>query len=582
MAEISLPISHTHSHPEPHPEPHGHNHGGSCSAEGSHVQAADAPGAGPKVYLETFGCQMNELDSQLVTSQLRGLGYRFTNDWKTADVILYNTCSVREQAENKALSRVGIVGMMKNDRPEIVLGVMGCMAERDGADMIRRHPQIDVLCGPGELDKMPMLIDNIRKTKIQDRSFARRAGGDKAFAQSAQIALQGNTTRRSATLSAAEDTLEALDLARSFTPSEQGAVGEDGAVLGNPRTAYVRITRGCNKFCTYCVVPNTRGAEVHRHPDAIVEECRKLAAAGVIEITLLGQTVNHYHYDLAQAVRGEAGHWQPQVGTVISPNKGTGGPSPVFSPTTVSFAQLLRRIHDEVPGVLRLRFVTNYPRDFGNDILETIRDCPRICRYLHLPVQSGSDRVLAKMNRGYRVAQYMDLIARVREYLPDVELATDIIVGYPGETEEDFQATAALMRHCRYKNSYIFKYSPRPGTAAYDSTVDDISDEVKRRRNQDLLTLQNEIGIAVNQAYLGKTVEVLVEGVSRRGERAANAADTKVTLGWAKPVEVTQLSGRTGGDIIVFFEGDPALVGKIVKVKIGKAVPLAIFGERVE
>ncbi len=573
MADLSLPLA---SLPALAPT----QAGGGCATSGSKVHAPSG-GSGPSVYLETFGCQMNELDSQLVTSQLRGLGYRFTSDWKTADVVLYNTCSVREQAENKALTRVGWIGVLKQERPEIVLGVMGCMAERDGADMVRRHPQIDVLCGPGELDKMPMLIDNIRKTKIAERPFGLKAKHDKSFAGAAQIALQGNTTRRSATLSAAEDTLEALDLSRSFAPHEPGAVGEDGAPLGNPRTAYVRITRGCNKFCTYCVVPNTRGAEVHRHPDAIVEECRKLAAAGVIEITLLGQTVNHYHYDLSRAARGSDGAWQPQVGTVISPNKGTGGPSPVFSPITVSFAQLLRRIHDEVPGVLRLRFVTNYPRDFGNDILEVIRDCPRICRYLHLPVQSGSDRVLAKMNRGYRVAHYVDLIERVRRYLPDAELATDIIVGYPGETEEDFQKTMDLMRFCRYKNSYIFKYSPRPGTAAYDATVDDVPEETKKSRNQALLALQNEIGIEVSRAYVGKTVEVLVEGVSRKGEKAANAADKNVVLGWAKPEVEIQLTGRTGGDIIVLFPGDPALVGQIVKVKIESAAPIAVFGVRV-
>lgn len=553
--------------------------GGCCQISASSMHTAETPGAqsGPSVYLETFGCQMNELDSQLVTSQLRGLGYRFTADWKTADVILYNTCSIREQAENKALSRVGLVGELKLERPGIVLGVMGCMAERDGADMIRRHPQIDVLCGPGDLDKMPMLIDNIRKTRISDRPFALRARHEKGFAKAAQIALQGDTTRRSATLSAAEDTLEALDLSRSFTPGESGAVGEDGALLGNPRSAYVRITRGCNKFCTYCVVPNTRGAEVHRHPDAIVEECRKLAESGVIEITLLGQTVNHYHYDLAQAVRGEGGYWQPQVGTVISPNRGTGGPSPVFSPTTTSFAQLLRRIHDEVPALLRLRFVTSYPRDFGDDILETIRDCPRICRYIHLPVQSGSDRVLARMNRGYRTAQYRDLIERVRRHLPDAELATDIIVGYPGETEEDFAETVELMRFCRFKNSYIFKYSPRPGTVAF-GIVDDVPDETKKARNQALLALQNEIGIEVNRAYPGKTVEVLVEAVSRRGQKAANAAAANVTLGWSKPEETTQLTGRTKGDIIVLFDGDPSLVGRIVPVKIERAAPLALFG----
>ncbi len=531
----------------------------------------DSPdGRGPTVYLETFGCQMNVLDSQLVTGQLRALGYRFIEDWKSADVVLYNTCSVREMAENKVWSRIGLVGKHKQARAAQgklpgVLGVIGCMAERDGTDMIRRHPQIDVLCGPGELDKVPMLIDNALRTAVDQR------GGVKA----AQVALQGNTHRRSGTLSAAQDELELVDLSRAFAADDTEAAG---------RSAYVRITRGCNKLCTYCVVPQTRGAEVHRPPDHIVEECRRLADAGVLEITLLGQTVNHYHFDTAAAVEVD-GVVQPQVGTVISPNAGTGGPSPKFNDTTVSFAQLLRRIHDEVPGIQRLRFVTSLPRDFGNDILEVIRDCPRICRYLHLPVQSGSNRVLARMNRGYKVEQYFDLVDRVRHYLPGAELATDIICGFPGETDEDHAKTAELLRRCRFKNAFIFKYSPRPGTAAYDRLPDDISDEVKRRRNNELLAIQADISAEVHAGYVGKTVKVFVEGVSRKAVKESNGAlpgsGTSVSLGWEKPREVTQLSGRTEGDLIVMFDGDPALVGRMVEVEVTSSAPLTLFGSRV-
>ena len=537
-------------------------------------------GGGPTVYLETFGCQMNVLDSQLVRGQLRSLGYRFIDDWKQADVVLYNTCSVREMAENKVWSRIGLVGKHKEARLAEgknpgVLGVIGCMAERDGTDLIRRHPQVDLLCGPGELDKVPMLVDNALRTSLHQRGGL---GG-------AQVALQGNTHRRSATLSAAEDQLELVDLSRAFSAEDTDAAG---------RSAYVRITRGCNKLCTYCVVPNTRGAEVHRPPDHIVNECRKLADVGVIEVTLLGQTVNHYHYDTAAAVTVN-GVTQPQVGTVISPNAGTGGPSPVFNATTVSFAQLLRRIHDEVPALRRIRFVTSLPRDFGNDILETIRDCPRICRYLHLPVQSGSNRVLKRMNRGYKVEDYFDLVQRVRKYLPDAELATDIICGFPGETEEDHQATAELLRRCRFKNSFIFKYSPRPGTTAYYRLPDDISNEVKRRRNNELLSIQAEVSAQVLSAYVGRTVEVFVEGVSTRASKQANAAagTPQVTLGWESPAKqgpdspsqspqkITQLSGRTGGDLIVMFDGDPALIGELVEVKIETSTPLTLFGQAV-
>ncbi len=528
------------------------------------VNDDNPPRAGrPSVYLETFGCQMNVLDSQLVRSQLQSLGYRFTDDWKAADVVLYNTCSVRERAEQKVWSRVGEVGVHKQQRPEVVLGVIGCMAERDGTDMIRKHPQIDLLIGPGELDKAPQLIDNRLKTDLSSRGGARHA----------EVALQGNTHRRSATLAAAEDSLELLDLSRSFSPDDDMAGG---------RSAYVRITRGCNKFCTYCVVPHTRGAEVHRPPDHIVDECRKLADQGACEITLLGQTVNHYHYDTAASVTVN-GVAQPQVGSVLSPNRGTGGPSPVFKPGVVSFADLLARIHDEVPGIQRLRFVTSFPRDFGNDILQVIKDRPRICRYLHLPVQSGSNRLLKLMNRGYTVEQYRDLLDRVRAYLPDAELATDIICGFPTETEEDHQATAQLLRDGRFKNSFIFKYSPRPGTAAYDRLADDVSEADKKRRNNELLAIQTEVSREVHAAYVGKTVDVFVESISSKARKTAlNEADPSVTLGWERPVEVTQLTGRTDGDLIVCFDGPPELVGRMVPIRIQSSGPLILLGDLAE
>lgn len=513
---------------------------------------------GLTVFLETFGCQMNVLDSQLVVGQLRGLGYKFIDDWKRADVVLYNTCSVRERAEQKVWSRVGEVGVHKREHPGVLLGVIGCMAERDGADTVRKYPQVDLLCGPGELDKLPMLIDNAVRTSLEER------GGVRA----AKIALQGDTHRRSSTLSAAEDKLEMLDLSRSFSPDDHEG------------SAYVRITRGCNKFCTYCVVPRTRGAEIHRPPSHIVDECKRLVDSGVKEITLLGQTVNHYHYDSNAAVELH-GHLQPQVGSVIGPHRGkhpgAGGPSQVFGEGVTSFAGMMKRICDEVPGLLRLRFVTSFPRDFGNDILQVMKDEPRICRYLHLPVQSGSDRMLKMMNRGYTVEQYMELVGRVREYLPDAELATDIICGFPSETEEDHQATMDLLRRGGFKNSFIFKYSPRPGTAAYDRLPDDVPDDAKKRRNNELLAVQNGVSKKVHDAYIGQTVSLFVESVSARERKTASAG--MVELGWEKPAEVTQLVGRTGGDIIVVFDGDASLIGQIVDVKVQRAAPLTLFGE---
>ncbi|MEX0777707.1 MAG: MiaB/RimO family radical SAM methylthiotransferase [Phycisphaeraceae bacterium] len=524
-----------------------------------------------KVYLETFGCQMNVLDSQLVTSQLRGLGYGFTDDWRSADVILYNTCSVREHAEQKVYSRIGEVGMLKKERPDIVLGVLGCMSERDGKDMVRRHPQIDLMAGPGELDKVPMLIDNVVKTSLSKR------GGMGAV----QAALQGNTHRRSGTLAAAEDQLELLDLSRSFSPDEfQGS-------------AYVRITRGCNKFCTYCVVPFTRGAEVHRPPDNIIEECQRLVDAGVVEITLLGQTVNHYHFDHGAMVTLN-GVQQPQIGGVVNHKRATHPPERVgFRQRVTTFADLLARIHDEVPDLRRLRFVTNFPRDFGDDILHVMAQRPRICRYLHIPVQSGSDRMLKAMNRGYSVSEYRDLLMRIRRHLPDCEMATDIICGFPGENEEDHQLTADLLRHGRFKNAFIFKYSPRPGTAAYDRLPDDVPEETKRRRNNELLTIQSEVSAQVHAEYVGRMVRVFVESISNHEQKRRDAAapgspgtsggpgGATITLGWEKPEVITQLTGRTGGDLIVMFDGEAAMIGTMVQVRVERAATLALFGRLV-
>ncbi len=506
-----------------------------------------------RVYMETFGCQMNVLDSQLVQGQLRALGYEFVTDWRSADVVLYNTCSVRERAEQKVYSRVGELGIHKRTRPDVVLGVLGCMAEREGVGVLKRYPQIDLLCGPGELDKVPMLIDNAVKTRISNGSSKKARDTD------GRAALQGNTHRRSSTLQAAEDQLELLDLSRSFSPEDHSG------------SAYVRITRGCNKFCTYCVVPRTRGAEIHRPPDHIVDECKRLVESGVVEITLLGQTVNHYHYDHGASVV-VGGVRQPQVGATV----GAAGPRVTGSRVT-TFADLLARIHEEVQGLLRLRFVTSFPRDFGDDILKTIADHPRICRYLHLPVQSGSDRMLQLMNRGYTVGQYEELLGRARSYLPDVQIASDLICGFPTEAEEDHQATCDLLRRCGFKNCFVFKYSPRPGTAAFDRMTDDVPDETKRRRNNELLAIQSGVSAQVHQGYVGQTVRVFVESISHKAAKARDAGNgVSVYLGWERPV--TQLTGRTDGDLIVLFDGDESLIGSIVDVSVERSAPLTLFG----
>jgi tRNA-2-methylthio-N6-dimethylallyladenosine synthase len=468
---------------------------------------------------------------------------------------------VREHAEQKVWSRLGELRERKRQQPDLVIGVIGCMAERDGTNIFNKFPHVDVLCGPGELDKLPTLMHN---AVVTNSRFGFRVSGFGAHDESVcpkpetrnpkpekQVALMGATSRRSSTLAAAEDNLELLDLSRSVSP------GDDVT------QAYVRITRGCNKFCTYCVVPYTRGPEVHRPPQNIIDEVRKLVDAGAKEVTLLGQTINHYAY-----------------------RHGDG--------RTTSFGDLLYLIHEATPDLPRLRFVTSFPRDFHDDALAAMRDCPRICRYLHVPAQHGSDRILKLMNRGYTARQYRDFLARAREYLPDISIASDFIVGFPTETDQEFEQTVQLVRDCRFKNSFIFKYSPRPGTVAIDRYADDVPEDVKRRRNNELLAVQQQVSVESNREMIGRTAEVFVEGesklVSKQASRQTYPGATKIELGWesrlrqpgfspAVEPQKTQLVGRTRGDQVVCFDGPLALKGKLLHVRITGAQNLTLFGE---
>jgi tRNA-2-methylthio-N6-dimethylallyladenosine synthase len=515
-----------------------------------------------KLYLETFGCQMNVLDSELVLGQLRAQGYEPTEDRESADVILYNTCSVREHAEQKVWSRLGELRERKAADPDVVIGVIGCMAERDGKNIFERFPHVDILCGPGELDKLPALVHNASVTAMAKEEGGKRMEDRRADhppssilhpRQTKQVALMGANVRRSGTLEAAQDNLELLDLSRAISPNDDLA------------QAYVRITRGCNKFCTYCVVPYTRGPEVHRPPENIIEEVRRLADAGAREVTLLGQTINHYAY-----------------------KHGDG--------RTTSFAELLCQIHEAVPHLPRLRFVTSFPRDFTDEALQAMRDCQRICRYLHVPAQHGSDRVLKLMNRGYTAQAYRDFIDRARGYMPDISIASDFIVGFPTETDEEFDLTMELVRYCRFKNCFIFKYSPRPGTVAIDRFADDVSEEVKRRRNRDLLAVQQEVSAENNRQMIGKTVQVLVEGESKlvSKQAAANSypktPSTGVELGWEvrrqalqtdvrSTLQQTQMVGRTQGDQVVVFDGDQSMKGELLDVNIVDARQMTLFAK---
>ena len=490
-----------------------------------------------KLFLETFGCQMNVLDSELVAGQLRARGYEATTDRDAADVVIFNTCSVREHAEQKVWSRLGQMRDARKDRPGLVIGVIGCMAEREGADMFKKNPHVDILCGPSELDKLPGMVENAVLQRSQDPGF-----GSRASEPSRAVALMGGSVRRSSTLQVARDELEMLDLSRVVSP------GDDLS------QAYVRITRGCNKFCTYCVVPHTRGPEVHRPPQNIIDEVRKLVDGGAKEVTLLGQTINHYAFDHGDGRR-------------------------------TTFADLLYAVHEATPDLPRLRFVTSFPRDFTDAALAAMRDCPRVCRYLHVPAQHGNNRMLKLMNRGYTIEQYREFIDRARAHLPDVSIASDFIVGFPTETDEEFEQCCDIVRYARFKNSFIFKYSPRPGTTAIDRFEDDVPDEIKKMRNNRLLDVQSEVSATVNREMVGQSVEVMVEGFSKLQARPQAAGGVQLGGGFRRnaPVEAgeVQLVGRTRGDQIVIFDGPASLKGELIDVEIVDTRRLSLFGRRV-
>jgi len=448
-----------------------------------------------KVYLETMGCQMNVLDSELVAGLLRRSGMALTDDPDRADVLLYNTCSVRQRAEDKVHSRLGLVCRRKENGRPLVVGVLGCMAQRLGDSLLRRHPGVDIVCGPGQLAALPEMI---------------RAAGDAA-------AVRLDPPRRA---EADRRALDALDR------------GRDPADGHLPGQAYVRIMRGCDKFCTYCVVPAVRGREISRPAGDIVEEVRRLVGAGVSKVTLLGQTVSSYRHD------------------------------------GVALARLLERL-DAVNGLRRVRFITSYPADFDDDILRAMRDLPTVCEYLHVPAQSGSDRMLAAMRRRYTRSDYDALIDRARGIVPGIALAGDFIVGFPGEEDEDHAASADLIRRSAYKNSFIFKYSPRPGTFADERLADNVPDDVKRLRNNELLAVQKEVSLTGNRAMVGRKVEVLAEGPSvRSAKQPTPSAAGQV-----------QLTGRTRTDHIVVFDAPESLADQYANVKITDATGLTLFGQ---
>lgn len=432
-------------------------------------------------FVRTYGCQMNELDSDIMVGLLQNRGLLRVQDENEADLILFNTCSIRDLAERKALGKLGLLGTYMKKRA--VIGVTGCMANAKKDSLFRKLPHIDFVLGTNNIHELNHVLDQVLATEKQ-------------------------------VLKTDERFFHELDY--------------QGAYRDSNLKAFVSIIRGCEKFCTYCVVPYTRGPEVSRSPDSIIEECKHLTAKGYKEITLLGQNVNSYGKD------------KPEWNCL--------------------FHDLLYRI-DKIPGIGRVRFMTSHPVDITKELMEAIRDLESACEFVHFPLQAGSDRILKKMHRMYTVEQYMEKVRMLKEIVPNVSLGTDIIVGFPTETEEEFQQTYDKLKEIEYSVAFLFAYSPRKGTPAM-RWKDDIADEVKQDRLQRLIKLQEEITIMQQQALLGETVEVLVE---RR-----NSKDN------------TFLKGRTRCWKKVLFPGDDHLVGTYQKIKVHGYNHQTLLGELVE
>ena len=390
-----------------------------------------------RVHITTYGCQMNQLDAELVAEVLRAAGADVVADSQRADVLLFLTCSVRRHAEDRVFSNIGALGSRKRRRPGLVIGLLGCMAQQYGEEVRRRAPLVDIVCAPGRLAELPNLI-----------ARARAGAGAMALDPPRREARAG-------AFAATDDALDGAEIRRLLGPESRGH-------------AYVTVMRGCDNFCTYCVVPNVRGPERSRPPRSILEEVRRLVGQGAREIAFLGQAVNQY------AAEEDGRLWD--------------------------LADLVARAA-ETPGLDRLSFITSHPRAMTGRLAAVFRDVPAVVPYLHMPAQSGSDAVLARMNRGYTAAEYEDRVARVRVVRPGIAVESDFIVGFPGETADDFEATLALVRRVRFAGAFVFKYSPRPGTPAAARYPDDVPAAEKRRRHGALLTLVKEIAREAKAAH---------------------------------------------------------------------------------
>ncbi len=433
-----------------------------------------------KLFIETYGCQMNVADSEVVASIMRMAGYSPCDSQDEADAVFLNTCSIRDNAEQKILNRLEFFHSLRKKRRHLIVGVLGCMAERVKDDLIENH-HVDLVAGPDAYLTLPELI-------------ASAENGEKA------INVELSTT----------------ETYRDVIPSR---------ICGNHISGFVSIMRGCNNFCHYCIVPYTRGRERSRDVESILNEVHDLEKKGYKEVTLLGQNVNSYRFEK--------------------------------DGQTVDFPALLRTVAEAVPH-MRIRFTTSHPKDMSDETLHVIADMPNVCKHIHLPVQSGSSRILKLMNRKYTREWYLERVAAIRRIIPDCGLSTDIFSGFHSETEEDHQMSLSLMRECAYDSAFMFKYSERPGTYASKHLPDDIPEEVKIRRLNELIELQNQLSAESNAKDIGKTFEVLAEGVSKRSKE--------------------QLFGRTEQNKVVVFDRGTHRPGDFVKVRITESSSATLKG----
>ncbi len=446
---------------------------------------------------------MNERDSEAVAAMLRSRGYRIVANEADCDILLLNTCSVRDAAEQKAIGKAGYLQQRKKKQPDFILGILGCMAQNRGASLLEQLPDLDLIVGTQKFHQVPGYLDNLRA--------ARDAG----------VPI-GETIVDIAEEAGSQNTIKDHLLDNGLAPAE-GDVGEPQV------TAFVSIQQGCNMDCSFCIVPKTRGDERSRPMDEIVAECRGLAERGVREITLLGQIVTSYG-------RRDYAH--------------SGGVTP--------FVQLLDRVH-AIDGIERIRFTSPHPRGFKDDLVAAYARLPKLCGYVHLPMQSGSNRILRAMNRPYTRERYLEIVQALRAVQPEMYFSTDVIVGFPGETDEDFALTRELFEVCNYDMAYVFKYSIRTGTPAA-AMGDQVPEEMKEQRNQILLEILQKNSLRRTAAMVGTVGEVLVDGRDKSGQR---------------------FTGRTRGNRVCVFDAEPRLVGQLVPLKIERATVSTFYGELV-